>query len=376
VGVLGGIKGAEIATIIRAAKAGQAAGPPPETVGATRAEQQTWNETLESVGSVTSSRGVNISNDAPGIVSKIAFESGATVRPGQILVELDTKVERAELASARARKQLADSTARRTRALVASGAIASVQQETDESQLAAASGDAAALAAQIERKVVRAPFAGRLGIRLVNVGQYLAPGTPITVLESDEKTFVDFTLPQQNIGKVAVGMPVHLTAGKGGGPGADTDVAPADASVYAVEPAIDPTTRNIRVRATVPENAGFRPGMFVNVSVQLPKSETVVAIPTMAIVHAPYGDSVFIVEEEKDSGKVRAGPNGKPSKAVRQQFVRLGRTRGDFTAIAEGVKPGEEVVTSGGFKLRNRARVVVNDAVAPHPELSPRPENR
>jgi membrane fusion protein (multidrug efflux system) len=378
VGGLAALKGAEIATIIGAGKKMQAAGPPPETVSAARAETQVWNETLESVGSIASARGVNISNDAPGIVSKITFDSGATVREGQVLVELDTSVERAQLASARARRKLAESNAQRTRSLLASGAVAPAEGDTLESQLSAAKADEAALTAQIERKIVRAPFAGKLGIRLVNVGQYLAPGTPITALESEESNFVDFTLPQQDMSRIAVGMPVHLTLGNRAiAAGGDAGAAGADATVFAVEPAIDPTSRNIRVRASLPANAGLRPGMFVNVSVMLPAKENVVAVPATAIVHASYGDSVFVVEDEHTpAGAPTKSPDGSPSLVVRQQFVRLGRTRGDFVAVLDGVKAGEQVVTAGAFKLRNRARVALSDKVKLEPELTPHPANR
>jgi membrane fusion protein (multidrug efflux system) len=366
IGVLAGLKGAQIATLIGAGKRAQAAGPPPETVGSFVAEEQTWNEMLQSVGSVASARGVTISNDAPGIVSKIAFESGKTVRAGEVLVELDTKVERAQLASARARRALAATNAGRTRVLAQSGAVAIAQKDADETQLASATADENALTAQIERKIVRAPFEGKLGIRLVNVGQYLPPGTPITVLESDESTYVDFTLPQQSVGVVAVGMPVRLAAEKG-----DAGGAPIDGKVHAVEPAVDPATRNVKLRASVPpERDQLRPGMFVNVSVVLPSVARVVAIPATAVVHASYGDSVFVVEGGSNAGQDKA------PKTVRQQFVRIGQFRGDFVAVVDGVKAGDEVVIAGAFKLRNKARVVVGDGVKIRPELEPRLQNR
>jgi membrane fusion protein (multidrug efflux system) len=365
IAMLAGLKGAQIATLIGAGKRAQAAGPPPETVSSRVAEQQTWNEMLQSVGSVASARGVSISNDAPGIVSKIAFESGKTVRAGQVLVELDTSVERAQLASARARRGLAATNAERTRILARSGAVAPAQKDADETQLASAAADEKALAAQIERKIVRAPFAGTLGIRLVNIGQYLAPGTPITVLESEESTYVDFTLPQQSISVVAVGMTVRFTAESDG----QRAAAPIEGKVYAVEPAVDPATRNVKLRASVTgERDHLRPGMFVNVSVVLPAEERVVAIPATAIVHASYGDSVFVVEGNVGQSKT--------PRSVRQQFVRLGQSRGDFVAIENGIKAGDEVVTAGAFKLRNKARVVVDNDVELRPELEPRPANR
>lgn len=368
VGVLVALKGAQIFTIMKAGKRSQAAGPPPETVSTFIAASQTWNETIDAVGTIATARGVTISNDASGIVARISFESGETVHPRQVLAELDTRVERAQLESVRARKKLAAVNAERTRTLFASGSIAPAQMDADESQLAAATADEGALLAQIERKIVRAPFAGKLGIRLVNVGQYLAPGTPITVLESDESNYVDFTLPQQDTERVAVGMPVQLSLERGdAGAGAPR----GDGKIYAVEPALEPTTRSIKLRATIPsEDAGFRPGMFVRVSVLLDKTATVVVVPGTAIVHAPYGDSVFIAEPAK------SGAEGKPVKAVRQQFVRVGRSRGDFAAITNGISPGDEVVTAGAFKLRNRALIVVNNEIDLHPELTPHPMNR
>jgi membrane fusion protein (multidrug efflux system) len=366
IGVLAGLKGAQIATLMGAGKRAQAAGPPPETVNSVVAVEQTWNEMLQSVGSVASARGVNISNDAPGMVSKIAFESGKKVRAGEVLVELDTRVERAQLVSARARRALASTNADRTRNLARSGAVAPAQKDTDDTQLASAAAEENALMAQIERKIVRAPFTGTLGIRLVNIGQYLAPGTPITVLESDESTYVDFSLPQQSIGVVAVGMPVRLTA-----EGDAERAGPTEGKIYAVEPTVDPATRNVKLRATVQDEKNhLRPGMFVNVSVVLPSEARVVAIPATAVVHAAYGDSVFVV----DGGGNAAG--NKTPQTVRQQFVRLGQYRGDFAAIEDGIKVGDQVVTAGAFKLRNKARVVVDNSVELRPELAPRPSNR
>ncbi len=207
VALLVGMKALEIGKAVAAGKRAQAAGPPPEAVGSYEVQRQQWDETLTSVGSVAAARGVSISNDTSGIVWKIDFESGATVHRGQVLVELDTRVERAQLASAQAREQLAATNVQRTRALVASGSVAPSQLDTDQAAFAGATADANALAAQIERKTVRAPFAGKLGIRLVNVGQYLGPGTPITVLESSEATYVDFDLPQQDLRESASACP-------------------------------------------------------------------------------------------------------------------------------------------------------------------------
>jgi membrane fusion protein (multidrug efflux system) len=284
---------------------------------------------------------------------------------GDVLVELDTRVERSQLASARARERLAASNLARTKTLVETGAIGAAQLDTDSAQLDGAKADADALAQQIERKIVRAPFAGKLGIRLVNVGQYLAPGTPITELESADGTYADFDLPQQDLAQLSVGMPVRLEmeATDGGVAG-----QPSEGAIAAVSPEVDPTTRNIRVRASVPpKDDRLRPGMFVDVEVVLPQKASVVAIPETAVVYASYGDSVFVVEGPSQAGG---------AKAVRQQFVKLGPSRGDFVAVADGVTAGQEVVTGGAFKLRNGMRVAVKNAVEASPQLQPHPANR
>ncbi|HEY2513269.1 MAG TPA: efflux RND transporter periplasmic adaptor subunit [Polyangiaceae bacterium] len=363
-----GIKATQIRMLLAAGKKMQQMGPPPETVSTSVAAQQTWDETLASVGTIAAARGVTISNDSPGIVSKIAFESGDTVQQGKALVELDTSVERAQLASARARRELAQANLGRTKHLVESGSLAKAQLDTDQAALNGAVSDADALEAQIERKTVRAPCAGKLGIRLVNLGQYLGPGTPVTVLDSQESRFVDFDLPQEDLTLIAVGMPVRLRLERAdAGAGAPA----AEGKVFAIDPQVDPNTRNVKVRATVPaSDARFQPGMFVDVAVVEPKQATVVAVSGTAVVHASYGDSVFIVEDDPSA------PGGH-GKKVRQQFVRVGAVRGDFVAIEDGVQAGQEVVSEGAFKLRNNARIAINDTdVKLVPELAPHPPNR
>jgi membrane fusion protein, multidrug efflux system len=240
-----------------------------------------------------------------------------------------------------------------------------------ESELKTASTEYNAIQAQIERKVVRAPFTGRLGIRDVNLGQYLNPGTPITVLESQGAVFVDFTLPQQELSKVSVGMPVRLKLEGAQGKELQGEIA-------AVDPTINNVSRAIQLRASVPNDTDkLRPGMFVNVSVILPAKKQLVIVPTTAVVHASYGDSVFIVEDKKPGSPGMAKTqDGKLVKIARQQFVRGGEARGDFVAILEGVKPGQPVVSAGAFKLRNGVPIVINNAVKPEPKLNPRPENR
>jgi membrane fusion protein (multidrug efflux system) len=361
---LAGLKACQISKLIDAGKAAERAGRPPETVSTTRAEQEIWERTLRAVASVVTARGVQVSNDAPGTVARLHFESGESVRRGRILVELDTSVERAELKSTLARLEGAEIAARRSRVLAAEGVVAEAERDADEATYRSLKAEAASLGAQIERKIVRAPFDGRLGLREVNLGQYLPSGTTIVVLESKEPDYVDFGLPQQTLELLRVGMPVRVHRGQ-------SEQPTVEAAITAIDPRLDPVTRSVDVRARLPGGHGLRPGMFVDVHVILPERVSVVAVPQSAVQRAAYGSSVFVVETESGPG-----PAGKPRRIARQKFVRLGEARGDFVAVLEGLKAGEEVVTSGGFKLQNGAPVVVSDKVKLTPELEPRPENR
>jgi membrane fusion protein (multidrug efflux system) len=370
VGGLAAVKFTQISSLMKMGKQMEKSGPPAEVVSSAKAETQAWGGALSAVGSITAAKGVAVSNDAPGVVARIHFDSGAQVKQGQVLVELDASVERAQLASALARKELAALTATRSRALVASTSISQAQLDTDESQLRTATTDATGLQAQIDRKTVRAPFTGRLGIRAVNLGQYLTPGTTLTVLEAIDSVYVDFTLPQQLLSMVKVGMPVKVAIEGAAG-------LASDGLVAAIDPEVDSTTRTMKVRATVPnKEEKLRPGMFANVSVVLPEQGNIVAVPATAVVHASFGDSVFAVEDKKDDGGVSIKDGeGNVVKVARQQFVRVGDARGDFVAIKDGIVAGEEVVSAGAFKLRNGASVKIVPDVKPAPSLSPHPEN-
>ncbi len=372
VGLLGGTKFAQISMLMRFGEAAQAMGPPPEAVGTAVVKSGTWEAVIDAVGNVAAARGVTISNEVPGVVRAIRFESGARVRAGQPLVELDASVERAQLASLQARLELAETNATRTRRLTETGTYTKSQLDADEAQLKTVSADVRALQAQIERKTVRAPFAGRLGIRSVNLGQYVTPGTPLTVLESLDAVYVDVTVPQQLLGRIPVGTAARIAL-----PGTQPPET-LDGKIAAVDPTVDPSTRALKLRASVDDKQSrLRAGMFVTVSIVLPERSTVVYVPATAIVRAPYGDSVYVVEDRKDqAGKPVMGLDGKPGKMARQQFVRLGTPRGDFIAIDEGLTAGQEVVTQGAFKLRNGAPIMVNNDVKIQPSLSPRPENR
>ena len=371
VGALVAVKFLQISSLMAMGKEMKAAGPPPEAVGSATAKAEDWEGTLSAVGNIAGAKSVDISNDAAGRVQKIRFESGAMVKQGQVLVELDTSVERAQLASAKSRRDLAQVTASRSRTLVHEKVMPQAQLDNDEATLRTANTEIAALQAQIERKVVRAPFKGRLGIREVDVGQYLNPGTKLTVLEQIGAVFVDFSLPQQRLSSVKEGMPVRIVVEGASG-------FTVDGAVSAVEPAVDNATRSIKLRATVPNTDDkLRPGMFVQVSLILPKREPVVSVPATAVIHASYGDSVFVIEDKPaDAPGMSKTPDGKPVKQARQHFVRVGEARGDFVAILDGVKAGQEVVSAGAFKLRNNSPVVVDNTIKSDAKLNPRPENR
>jgi membrane fusion protein (multidrug efflux system) len=356
------IKAKQIGMLIKAGQAAQVAGPPPEVVSSAVAKEESWENTLSAVGSIETVKGVTVSAEVPGTIKAIKFDSGATVKVGDVLVELDTSVERAQLQSALARKQLAATNLERNKKLVAAGTLAGASIDADQAALDTATADVAALQAQIARKIIRAPFAGKLGIRPVNLGQFINPGTPIASLEGTESQAVEFTLPQQKIGEVAVGTPVRVTTD------GDTPLT-IDGAVSAIDPNVDPVTRSLRLRANaVDKDHKLHPGMFVRIAVVLPKKRQIVSVPVTSVIHASYGDSVFIIED-------KPGPDGKPAQFARQQFVRTGETRGDFIAIEQGVESGAPIVVAGAFKLRNGARIVVNNDVKTNPALAPKVDN-
>ncbi len=370
VGTLGFIKFSQISMLMNMGKQMQKAGPPPEAVSSTVAALQAWQAQVTAVGTIAPVKGVALSNDSPGIVSKIDFESGDLVKQGQVLVELDTSVERAQLASAQVQHDLAVVNVNRSRALIKEQVTTQAQVDTDESTVKSSATAADTIQAQIARKIVRAPFSGRLGIRAVNVGQYLNPGTQLTVLQAVGAVFVDFSLPQQQLDTLANGMKVLVKIEGSSDPAVEGTIA-------AVDPTIDSTTRMIKLRAAVPNpDEKLRPGMFANVAVVLPDQGQVVTVPLTAVIHASFGDSVFVVEDrpaDAPGGKTNAA--GKPIKNARQQFVRVGESRGDFASILDGIKAGQEVVSAGGFKLRNNSPVVVDNTVQNPAQLNPTPEN-
>jgi len=336
--------------------------PPPETVTSIVARQETWDTTLNSIGTVVAVQGVTVSADMPGVVEQIAFDSGRHVRKGDLLVRLDAKQERAQLAAAEAQRDLTRVELERARGLLEKQIIAQSVYDSLAAQQKQAEARAGEIRAAIQRKTIVAPFDGVLGIRQVNLGQYLAGGAPIVSLQSLRPAYVHFTVPQQELGGLAIGAKVDVTSDALGG-------ATETGRIAALDSVIDEATRNVRVQAVFDNQDGrLRPGMFVQAQLSRGAKTTVVTLPASAISYAPFGDSVFVIEEVK-------GPDGKAYRGVRQQFVKLGGARGDQVAVVSGVKPGEEVATSGVFKLRPGAAVVVNNAIQPPNNAAPRPED-
>jgi membrane fusion protein (multidrug efflux system) len=346
------------------AMAGQAAmfQPPPEAVTTIVAAAEQWPLSLRAIGTAAPVQGVTVSADLPGIVDGIHFESGRTVKAGEVLIELDTRQERAQLAAAEAQRDLARLNFERMQNLVSDGAIARADYDRAAAEQKQTEAHVGEIRATIERKTIRAPFTGVLGIRQVHLGQYLSAGDPVVPLQKLDPIYVNFGVPQQDAGQLNVGRQVRVTADNLPG-------VTLPGRVTAIDSVVDETTRNVKVQMTLANPAGrIRPGMFSRVEAALGGHESVVALPASAISYAPYGDSVFVVADLKDQ-------NGKTYRGVRQQFVKLGSARGDQIAVTSGVKPGEEVVTSGVFKLRNGAAVQVNNSVRPANSPAPKPED-
>jgi len=360
VAALGFVKFKQIQTAIAQ---GAAFKMPPEAVTTIVAARDTWPSTLTAIGTVAPVHGVTVSADLPGVVERIAFESGQTVREGEVLAVLDTRQERAQLAAADAQRDLARVNYDRMEGLLNEKVVSRAEFDratADQRQAEAKLGE---ISATIARKTVRAPFSCVLGIRRVNLGQYLSGGDPLVTLESLNPIYVNFGVPQQSASQMRPGRDVR----------AKTDGAnPIDVSgrVTAVDSIVDEKTRNVQVQATFANaNGPLRPGMFVQTEIVLGAARSVVALPASAISYAPYGDSVFVVSDIK-------GDNGQTYKGVRQQFVTVSGTRGDQVAVTSGISAGDEVVTSGVFKLRNGAAVLVNNKVTPANDPRPTPENR
>lgn len=336
---------------------------PPEPVNVVETRREHWQPRLSTVGSIMPVRGTVVSAEAEGVVRSISFEPGSTVGAGDVLAQLDVDVEQAQLRAAVAAAERASLAFARAENLIAERSISKEEFDALQADMKTTAAQVDNIRAVIAKKVVRAPFAGKLGIRRISIGQYLEKGSPIVALYSLDPVYVDFSVPQQKLGAVQEGLSVTVAS----------DAWPGKAfsgRITAIDPNVDPATRNVRVQATLENASGrLRPGMFVSVDVVTAQSQEVLLIPATAVLHAPFGDSIFIVEENADA------PPGTTALVVRQQMVRLGARRGDFVVATEGAEPGDRIVSTGVFKLRSGMPVVIDEKLAPEFSTAPTPDN-
>jgi membrane fusion protein, multidrug efflux system len=360
--ILGGLGFVKYRQVEVAIAQGSSFQMPPTAVTTVVAQRETWPSTLTVIGTAAAVEGVTVSADLPGTIDKIHFESGQSVHEGDILVELDTRQERAQLANLEAQRDLAGINYGRAQELEKAGVISHSEYDNANAQKKATEAQVGDIKAAIARKTIHAPFTGLLGIRQVSLGQYLAAGQAIVSLQSVDPIYVNFGVPQQNATSMTPGHVVRVT-------NSDLPGMALTGRITALDSVINEQTRNIQVQATLANKGNkLRPGMFVQVELPLGQPRQVVPLPASAINYAPYGDSVFIVSEMKD-------PKGNTYRGVRQQVVKIEGSRGDQVAITSGLNPGDEVVSSGVFKLRNGASVQVNNSVKPGNNPSPKPED-
>jgi membrane fusion protein (multidrug efflux system) len=361
--IAAGLIGTKIFQFQAMADAGAGFVMPPEPVNGTEVREARWQPRISAVGSVTAVQGTVVSTEAEGVVRAINFEPGTLVKAGEVLVQLDVDVEQAQLHAAEVDAEWARISYRRAQELSKSRNISQAELDAAATSVKQAEAQVNYIRALIARKTVRAPFAGELGIRSISVGQFLGKGSPVVSLQALDPVYVEFSIPQQRLGELAEGLVVAVAS----------DAYPEQAFeglITAVNPQIDPETRNVRVQATLANADGhLRPGMFVSLDVALARSESVLLIPATAVQPGPHGDSLFVIEEDS-SGSAEPG-----SLTVRQQFVRLGARRGDYVVVTEGVKAGEKVVSTGVFKLRPGMAVVIDNSLAPEFSLAPTPKN-
>ncbi|HEY3663606.1 MAG TPA: efflux RND transporter periplasmic adaptor subunit [Chthoniobacterales bacterium] len=357
------IFGTKALQIVAMISAGKSMVPPPTTVTSAKVKKADWAPTLSAIGSITPVQGATISAELPGMVAEIGFESGRPVKKGDLLVKLDSSAEQAQLRSAQADFELMKSEYERAQNLAKRNVISKAEFDAAASKYSQAKAAVENMQSIIDKKEIRAPFDGIAGIREVNPGQMVPAGQKLVTLQALDKVFVDFSLPQQDLGKVKVGLPVKMT----------TDAIQGrefTGTLSAINSAIDPATRAVSLQATIDNgDHALRSGMFARVEVELPEIKPTLFVPTTAVAYAPYGNSAYVIESKKNE------KTGKTELIARQQFIRTGETRGDFVAVTEGLKEGEEVVSTGVFKMRNGMNVTVDNTLAPKDQLNPTPPN-
>jgi membrane fusion protein, multidrug efflux system len=357
--VAGALAGTKYLQIKKVKAQFQSVSQPPETISSAVAHPEKWQDTFNAVGSITAVQGVTVTPEIAGTISEIAFESGAVVNKGDLLVRFDTRTEEAQLKASNAQLEWARQSVERARKLRTDSTVSQSELDQAEAAFQQAKANADAIQAVIDKKTIRAPFAGKLGIRQVNLGEYVDAGKPIVPLQSLTPVYADFSLPQQDLAQLKTGMVVRVSL--------DTYTNKQfEGTLTAINPNLDEATRSVRIQATL-DNADhlLRPGMFARMEVVLPSVADVLVIPATAILSAPYGDSVYLIQNST---------NGAGS-VVKQQFVRVGGARGDFVSVATGLKEGDRVVSAGLFKLRNGAAVTESNELTPKPSEKPKPSD-
>ncbi|WP_438481237.1 efflux RND transporter periplasmic adaptor subunit [Oleiharenicola lentus] len=355
--VLGGIFGYKALKNRQAQAALAARKPAPSTIITAVALAEKWRNTLHAVGTLQSFQGITVRSEIEGRITKVAFESGARVKAGDVLLEMDTIAEVAQLASAEASAKLTSANLERARELQKNNTNTKAELDAAEASAAQATAQIENLKSTLAKKRIVAPFDGRVGIRLVNLGQFLNKADAVVTLEAIDTMYADFSLPQQDISALKPGLTVNV----------NVDAFPGRVfagKIEAIDPRINETTRNVRVRAVLPnKDEALRAGMFARVDVVLPEERELVVLPATAIVYSPYGDSVYVVVVDKE----------KNAQIAQQRFVTVGPKRGDLVSLTKGVKAGEEVVTGGQGKLRPGSLVKVNNTVVPANSATPKP---
>jgi len=334
---------------------------PPTTVSSGVVKEEDWAPTLSAVGSISAVQGAIVSTELGGIVSEVGFQSGSEAKKGDVLLKLDSSSEEALLHTAEADLELARANLQRERDLAGRKVVSKQELDAAESTFGQKQGTVDNMRAFITKKQVRAPFDGQLGIRQVNVGQMINSGQQVVSLQALDPVYVDFALPQQELSKLAPGLEALVR----------TDAVPGrefKGKLTALNSMVDTVTRNVTLQATFenPDHA-LKPGMFVKIEIVLPEKGKTLVIPGSAVSYAPYGDSVFVIDKKKDP------KTGKETQTLRQAFVRIGEARGDFVSVTQGLKAGDEVVSTGVFKLRNGMPVTINNDLAPKPQMNPTP---
>jgi membrane fusion protein, multidrug efflux system len=357
--------------------------PGPQTVSTTEVKTLEWQPQLAAVGTIVPVRGVDVTTEIAGLVRTINFKSGQEVKAGELLVQLNADSDIAQMQSLQAAADLSASVLARDKQQLDAQAISQAQVDNDMADLKSRRALVAQQAALVAKKTIRAPFAGKLGITTVNPGQYVNPGDKIVTLQTMDPIYVDFYLPQKNLGSLTIGQVVNVA----------TDGFPGilfPGKVNAINPKVDTTTRNILVEATLPNaKRQLLPGMFANANVDVGEKKRYLTLPQTAITYNPYGSTVFILQSASAASAAAAGGSAPASAAApapaasgadnlvaRQVFVTTGETRGDQVAILKGLQEGQLVVTSGQLKLKNNTPVIIDNSVQPANSPNPTPQEK